>query len=90
MKELGFDRKTARGQVSAQESMQGYFSCYYYGMKRIEDLEKKFGFETDEYTRYIFDAGNISLELLERFLALSPEDKKRYTNDFASMIQFGE
>ena len=90
VRELGFDRKTARGQVSAQESMQGYFSCYYYGMKKIEDLEKKFGFETDEYTRYLFDAGRISLELLERFLALSPEDKNRYTNDFASLIQFGE
>lgn len=88
--ELGFDRATARGQVSAQESMQGYFNCYYYGMKRIEDLEKKFGFEKDEYTRYLFDAGRVSLELFERFLALSPEDKKRYTNDFASIIQFGD
>ena len=90
VKELGFDRATARGQVSAQESMQGYFNSYYYGMKRIEDLEKKFGFDRDEYTRYLFDAGDISLELFERFLALSPEDKKRYTNDFASIIQFGE
>ena len=88
--ELGFDRATARGQVSAQESMQGYFNCYYYGMKRIEELEKKFGFDQDEYTRYLFDAGRVSLELFERFLALSPEDKHRYTHDFASIIQFGE
>ena len=88
--ELGFDRATARGQVSAQESMQGYFNCYYYGMKRIEELEKKFGFDKDEYTRYLFDAGRVSLELFERFLALSPEDKHRYTHDFASIIQFGE
>ncbi len=88
--ELGFDRKTARGQVLAQESMQGYFNCYYYGMKKIEDLERKFGFEVDEYTRYLFDAGRVSLEILERFLALSPEDKNRYTNDFASILQFGE
>lgn len=90
VKELGFDRATARGQVSAQESMQGYFNSYYYGMKKIEDLEKSFGFEKDEYTRYLFDAGRISLELFEKFLALSKEDKYRYTHDFASIIQFGE
>lgn len=86
--ELGFDRKTARGQVSAQENMLGYFNCYYYGVKRIEDLGEQFGFGTEEYTRYLFDAGRVSLSLLERFLALSPEDKTRYTNDFASLLQF--
>lgn len=90
VQELGFDRKTARGQVSAQESMQGYFNSYYYGLKKIEDLERQFGFERDEYTRYLFDAGSISLELFEAFLALSPEDKHRYTHEFASMLQFGE
>ena len=90
VKELGFDRKTARGQVSAQESMQGYFNSYYYGLKKIEDLEKQYGFDKEEYTRYLFDAGNVSLELFEQFLGLSPEDKARYTHEFASILQFGE
>lgn len=87
-RELGFDRATARGQVSAQESMQGYFNSYYYGLKKIKDLEKKYGFSPKEYTEFLFDAGRISIDLLDRFLALSPADKHRYTHDFASLLQF--
>lgn len=34
-RELGFDAKTARGQVLAQEDMFGYFTCYCYGLKKI-------------------------------------------------------
>ena len=33
--ELGFERGTARGQVQAQQNSPGYFTCYYYGMKKI-------------------------------------------------------
>lgn len=37
---LGFDRDTARDQVKAQEGQQGYFTTYYYGMKKLCDWEK--------------------------------------------------
>ena len=89
MDELGFDHHTARGQVRAQETMQGYFNCYYYGMKRIADLEATSGYSTQEFTEYLFSAGRISLELFAQYLVLDKEDKLRYSRDFASLLQFG-
>lgn len=86
--ELDFDRITARGQVRAQEAMQGYFTCYYYGLKKILDWEKQYGYNAKEYTELLFSAGRISLENLESFLKLSADDKKRYLTCFASKIQF--
>lgn len=88
MDELGFDRFTARGQVRAQESMQGYFTTYYYGMKKICDWEKQYGYDEKKYTELLFSAGRISMENFESFLKLSEEDKKRYLNDFSSLLQF--
>lgn len=90
MDELDFDYRTARGQVQAMETMQGYFTCYYYGYKRLMDLEAKYGFGAKPYTELLFSAGRVSLETFERFLQLSPEDKKRYSHDFKSIIQFGQ
>ena len=86
MDELGFDRNTARGQVRAQETMQGYFNCYYYGMKRIADLERSFAFDTKEFTELLFSAGRISLDLFEQYLQLSPEDRERYHSEFKSLL----
>lgn len=84
MDELGFDYNTARGQIKAQENMEGYFTCYYYGMKKICDWEKQYGFDEKTYTELLFSAGNISLENFERFLKLSDEDRKRYCTLFYS------
>lgn len=87
MDELGFDYQTARGQVKAQESMEGYFTCYYYGMKKLCDWEKQYGFDEKAYTELLFSAGNVSLENFERFLKLSEEDKKRYCREFCSLYR---
>ncbi|MDD2496446.1 MAG: hypothetical protein PHE29_14815, partial [Tissierellia bacterium] len=88
MDELGFDRFTARGQVKAQESKQGYFTTYYYGMKKLCDWEKQYGYDEKTYTELLFSAGRVSLENFERFLRLSKDDKKSYLNDFSSLLQF--
>ncbi len=88
MDELGFDRVTARGQVKAQEGQQGYFTSYYYGMKKLCDWEKKYGIDEKTYTELLFSAGRISLENFEKFLKLSKEDKERYLHDFPSLLQF--
>lgn len=86
--ELGFDRATARSQVKAQEGQQGYFTSYYYGMKKLCDWESEYGYDEKEYTELLFAAGRISLENFEKFLKLSHEDKKSYLNDFSSLMQF--
>ncbi len=86
--ELDFDRKTARGQVKQQEEMQGYFTCYYYGMKKISDWEKLYGYDKKTYTELLFSPGMISLSNFEKFLKLSKEDKKSLLNDYASLLQF--
>jgi uncharacterized protein (DUF885 family) len=84
MDELGFDYNTARGQIKAQESMEGYFTCYYYGMKKICDWEKQYGFDEKTYTELLFSAGYVSLENFHRFLKLNEADRRRYCTLFYS------
>lgn len=84
-KELGFDEKTARGQVRAQENMPGYFTAYYYGMKTICDWEKEFGYEKDEYTRLLFSLSNVSLETFRNVLELSREEREDFFHGFCSL-----
>lgn len=85
--ELGFDRVTARGQVRAQQNMPGYFTCYYYGMKKILELEKEYGFSKKDYTELLFSAGYLSMDRFEELVKLSPEDRERYFHDFKSLLK---
>ena len=87
-KEMGFDRKTARAQVQAHESMFGYFTGYYYGVKKLEDWEKQYNWDAKGYTELLFSVGRPSLVTFEKILKLSPEDRHSLTHDFASMFQF--
>lgn len=84
-KELGFDRRTARGQVQAHENMPGYFTCYYYGMKKICDWEEQYGFEKKAYTELLFSLSNVSLETFEKVLKLTEEQREHFFHDFASL-----
>ncbi len=86
MDELGFDHGTARGQVRAQEQMEGYFTCYYYGMKRIADLEAKSGMDAKAFTEQLFSCGNVSMENLEGYLKLDAKQRASYLNDFPSLL----
>ena len=87
MKELGFDRVSARGQVRYQERNPGYMTCYYYGMKRLEDLQAQSRLEDKAFTQLLFAVGRISLENFAKFLALSDVDKKRFQTEFDSLVQ---
>ena len=51
---LGFDWNTARGQVLYQERNPGYMTCYYYGMKRLRELEAQYMPDEKEFTRTLF------------------------------------
>ena len=88
MDELAFDRKTARGQGLAQELQPGYFTTYYYGLKKITELQKKFGYDDKSYTEMLFTPGRLSLKNFEAFLALSEADKKRFLTQFPSMMEY--
>ncbi len=88
MEELAFDRKSARGQVLAQELQPGYFTTYYYGLKRITDLQKKFGYDDKSFTELLFAPGRISLKSFEAFLELSEADRKRFLTGYGSLLQY--
>lgn len=86
--ELGFDRRTARGQVKAQELQPGYFTTYYYGLKRILELQQEHGYDDKSFTEILFAVGRVSLQSFEDFLRLSEADKKRYLSGFESLLAY--
>ena len=86
--EMGFDRKTARAQVQAHENMCGYFTSYYYGMKKICDWEKSYFWDRVKYTELLFSVGRVSLDTFEKILKLSPRKRHSLLHDYASLIQF--
>lgn len=84
-RELGFDQVTARGQVQAHMDMIGYFTCYYYGVKKITDWEQKYGWERDDYTRLLFSLSTVSLDTFRRVLDMTPAQRESFLHDFASL-----
>jgi len=88
IEELAFDRGSARGQVLAQERRPGYFTTYYYGLRKLLDLQAKFGYDDKSYTEMLFAAGRVSLRTFEAFLALSEADRKRFLTQFSSMLSY--
>ena len=74
--EMGFDEGTARGQVQAQLDMPGYFTCYCYGLKRIEKMEKESGMERDGFTRLLFSWSAVSLDTFRTILSLTEEERR--------------
>ncbi len=87
IEELGFDRTSARGQVLSQEITPGYFTCYYYGMKKICDWEKEYGYNKKDYTELLFSVGNISLANFERILKMDEAERYSYLHDFESLVR---
>ena len=86
--ELGFDRQTARFQVQAHENDEGYFTSYYYGMKKLCQWEKDYGFDSKTYTAKLFEVGGVSLENFKLYLDMTEEEKYSLTHDFGSLYQF--
>lgn len=86
--ELGFDRQTARFQVQAHENDEGYFTSYYYGMKKLCQWEKEYGYDKKSYTQELFAVGGVSLENFKLYLDMTDEEKYMLTHDFGSLYQF--
>ncbi len=87
-KELGFDRQTARFQVQAHENDEGYFTSYYYGMKKLCEWEKLYGYDKKSYTQLLFSVGGVSLENFKLYLDMTEDEKFMLTHAFGSMYQF--
>jgi len=88
-KELGFDRGTARAQVQAHQNTPGYFTCYYYGMKKLCGWEEAYHFTKWDYTELLFSAGYIGIETFGELLRLTPEEQERYFHAFPSLLETG-
>ena len=86
--ELGFDRQTARFQVQAHENDEGYFTSYYYGMKKLCQWEKDYGFDSKTFTAALFEVGGVSLENFKLYLDMTDDEKYSLTHDFGSLYQF--
>ncbi len=85
-RELGFDEAAAKGQVKAHQLMVGYFTTYYYGLKRISQLESVYSSGEKSFTNLLFSTGRVSLKTFEGFLALSEPDKRRFLTGFPSLL----
>ena len=79
-------RVTARAQVQAHQNAPGYFTCYYYGMKKICDWEKQYGYTKWDYTELLFSAGRISMESLEMLVKMTKEEQGRFFTEFRSLL----
>ena len=87
-KELGYDGSTARAQVQAHEFMQGYFTGYYYGLKKICDLEKELKWDPKAFTELLFSVGRVNLDTFEKIAKLQPQDRHSLLHNYASKLQF--
>lgn len=79
---LGFAPHVARGQVYAQQLFPGYFTNYYYGFKKVAQLERELGWDSRAFSEQIFSSGKISLATLRGIVELSPEDRRTLLQQF--------
>ena len=73
--------------MQAQQNSPGYFTCYYYGMKKICGWEKEYGFSKKDFTELLFSAGYISMERFGELVRLTPEERERYFHEFSSLLE---
>lgn len=80
VKYLGFSEQSADGQVRYGEIWPGYFCCYYYGHKKLEELKARYSTPEPDFTELTFACGYVSLDTVERLLALDPSARATYLN----------
>jgi hypothetical protein len=77
---LGFSRQSADGQVRYGEIWPGYFCCYYYGHKKLEALKAQYGAPEPDFTELTFSCGYVSLDTVEKLLALDQQTRATHLN----------
>jgi hypothetical protein len=81
---LGFAPSVARAQVYAQELSPGYFTVYYCGLKRLEELEAACGWPRPDFAETVFGCGKLSMNLVGRVLELPDADRANLLKDYSS------
>ncbi len=93
VEEMDFSEKSATGQALGQVGVTGlgpgYFTTYYYGLKRIQDLQAQHGYDDKSFTELLFAASRVSLKSFESFLNLSEADRKLFLTGFDSLLPRG-
>ena len=89
-KELGLDFVTARTQVQAHLNSPGYFTCYYYGLKKISSIEEELGFSKKDFTEILFSSGYVSMETFEKIARMTEEERNRFFTGFPSVLREDE
>jgi len=79
---MRLDRDVARAQIYSQELTPGYFTVYYYGLKKLRELERECKWEVKPFTEVIFSSGKVSLPILRRLIGLSQEERQQLTGSF--------
>ncbi len=91
--EMDFSVKSATGQALGQVGVTGlgpgYFTTYYYGMKRIQELQAEHGYSDKSFTELLFAVSRTSLKSFEAFLNLSEADRRRFLTGFDSLLPRG-
>ena len=75
----------ARGQVYSQQLTPGYFTTYYYGVKALERIQARLGWDDRRFSEAIFSCGKVSLDILERLLALPEPARHALLGSFATL-----
>ena len=57
-------------------------------MKKLEDMELRYGYDKRTFTEYLFSLPYVSLSNFEAFLTLSDQDKKRLLTEFPSKLEY--
>ncbi|HSW11068.1 MAG TPA: DUF885 family protein [Bacillota bacterium] len=80
---LGFAPSVARAQVYAQELAPGYFTVYYYGLKRLAELEAACGWPGPDFAETVFGCGKLSMNMVGRVLELTETDRANLLEKWA-------
>ncbi|HYM68376.1 MAG TPA: DUF885 family protein [bacterium] len=75
----------ARGQVYSQQLTPGYFATYYYGVKALEGIQARCGWDDRRFSELIFSCGKVSLGTLERLLALPEPAREALLRRFSTL-----
>ena len=71
--------------MQAHLNSPGYFTCYYYGMKKICQWEEEYGFSKKNFTELLFSAGYLSIDRFGELVRLTPEERERYFHEFSGL-----
>ncbi len=80
---LDFSEEEARGQVRAHKLTPGYFTVYYYGLKKLNDLQEDCGWGDERFTELIFSSGKVSIETVRDLIEAPEEEREKLIGNYS-------